>query len=617
MQAQKAHNPIREKLQKGLAHQQSGEIEKAQRLYKQVLKKVPNNPDALHLLGVTYRQLGFPKRAIEYIQKAIKCNPNQAPFYANLGRAMMDLGTDPESLLAVCDKALSLNPREREARNMKGIALTKLKEFAEAEKLFQDLILEYPNFSDAYQNFGTLLMDADKAEHAVNFYTKAIMLDPSNVNNFLQRARCRLKLKQFEPSQLELSEALERFPNNSDVQHEAARLLFSMNESNKGIQYARLAHESDPRNYHKTITLGVSLLMHGDSAEALEKMKLAQKHAPEGNKTMEWNLALAHLANGQLEQGWEFHKARFEDPSAQVQHRTFDVPEWRGEDISDKTVVVWADQGLGDALKAGTMLPQLMDRAGKVIVELSAKGAQFFQHSFPDAICRAAQMNVDLEATASDYDLHTNISDLVEFFRRDIDSFKQAPCPVFTFEKERARDYLARLKGHEDKPVIGFSWRSKNLAVNRARFYLSAPGIAPLLESRDAIFVNLQYSAIPKELDFLQSKFPERFHNFEDVDLFNDLLGAAALTACCDFVVSANTSVADMAGILDIPSIRYGQQEPALLLGQKNPPWYPSMTYMHPFVDRPCADFVPEIIAEMDRQLENWTPDQRNARLGL
>ncbi|PVB63333.1 tetratricopeptide repeat protein [Labrenzia sp. 011] len=617
MATQSAPNPVREKMLKGLAFQQAGDVRQAQRCYKQVLKKAPNNADALNLLGVTYRQLGFPKRAMEYIQKAIAANNNQAPFYANLARAMMDVGTDFESLLLVCDKALSINPKEREARNMKAIALTKLKRFEEAELILQSLIVEDPEYLDAYQNYGMLLVDADKTEHAITFFTKSILLAPDSPNNFVQRARCRLKLQQYEPSQYELTEALERFPGNSDVEHEAARLLFSMNETAKAIIYARQCFEGDPRNFHKCVTLGVVLLMHGEHAEALEMMKLAHKLSGGSNESVSWNLSLAYLANGDLENGWRLHRSRFGDPAAKVTRRKFEVPAWEGEDISGKRVLVWADQGLGDALKAGTMLPQLIEKAGKVIVEVSQKGAQFMQHSFPEAECRPAQMNADFEATTSDFDVTANISDLVEFFRPDLESFRSAPCPVYSFEKDRAREYLSRLQGYGDKPVIGFSWRSKNLAANRARYYLSAPAISPILESRDAIFVNLQYKAVPKEIEFFQGRFPEKFRFFEDVDLFDDLLGAAALTAICDFVVSANTSVADMAGILDVPSIRFGQEEPALLLGQKNPPWYPSMTYMRPYKDRPCAEFVPEIIAELDRQLENWTPEPRNKRLGL
>ncbi|WP_133950451.1 MULTISPECIES: lipopolysaccharide assembly protein LapB [unclassified Roseibium] len=617
MATQTAPNTIRDRLLKGIALQQAGEFEKAQRIYKQAVKKAPNNADAVHLLGVTYRQLGYPKRALEYIKKAITIDPNQSPFYANLARTMLDLGTDPDSLLAVCNKALSLNPREREALNIKGIALTQKKEFEEAEMIFQSLIVEDPDNKDAYRNFGTLLMDANRANHAVNFFIKAVMLEPDNPENYLLRARARLKLKQYEPSQYELTEALERFPENADVKHEAARLLFSMNESNLAVFYSKQAHEADPSDYHKCVTHGVNLLMHGDHKEALQVMKKAKKHAPPNNRTVDWNLALAYLANGDLKNGWELHTARFEDPSAQILRRTFEVPEWKGEDISDKTILVWADQGLGDALKAGTMLPELIELAGKVIIELSEKGAKYTQYCFPEAVSRLARMDENNFQTSFDYDLHVNIGELVKHFRPTLESFKTAPCPVYSFERDRAVEYLKRLKGYQDKPVIGFSWRSKNLAVNRARYYLSAPGVTPILKSRDAIFVNLQYAALDKELNYLKDQAGDHFHNFDDVDLFDDLLGAAALTAACDFVVSANTSVADMAGILDVPAIRFGQQEPPLLLGQKNPPWYPSMTYMHPYTDKACVEFVPEIIKEMDRQLENWTPERRNKRLGL
>jgi len=616
MATQTAPNAVRDRLVKGLSYQQAGDLEKAQREYKKVLKKAPDNVDALHLLGVTYRQRGQARLAIDYIQQAIARNPNQAPFYANLARAMMDLDSDAQSLLAVCNKALSLNPREREARNIKGIALTKLKEFKEAEYIYQSLIVEFPDYVDAYHNFGKLLGEAKQDAHAINFFTKAIMLNPDNPMNYVLRARCRMNLQQYEPSQYELSEALEKFPGNSEVEHEAARLLFSMNESKKSIEYARKSLASDPKNFHKAVTLGVSLLMAGEKLESLQVMRKARKFAPT-NKTVEWNMSLSYLANGDLKNGWAYHKARFEDPSCKVHRRTFDVPAWQGEDISDKTVLVWTDQGLGDALRSGTMLPEIIARAGKVKVELSEKGAKFMQHSFPEAEFRVSRMDKDFKATSNDYDVHANIGDLAEFFRPDIAAFKAAPCPVYTFEKDRARGYLERLKGHADKPIIGFSWRSKNLAPNRARFYLSAPGLAPVLQSRDAIFVNLQYSAIDKEIEFLKAHCGDKVNIFEDVDLFDDLLGAAALTACCDFVVSANTSVADMAGILNVPGIRFGQQEPTLLLGQKDPPWYPSITYMHPYVDRPCSDFVPEIIAEMDRQLEGWSPEQRNRRLEL
>ena len=153
-------NLLLEKMKKALALQQAGEVEKAQRIYKLVVKKAPNSPDANHLLGVSYRQLGDPKQAFDYIRKAIELAPDRAPYYANLARTMSDLaGTEPESILAVTEKALSLDPNLVEALNLKAISLSRLDRKPEAEEIFQFLIVKCPDFPDPYRNYGILLRD--------------------------------------------------------------------------------------------------------------------------------------------------------------------------------------------------------------------------------------------------------------------------------------------------------------------------------------------------------------------------------------------------------------------------------------------------------------------------
>ncbi|MBD3756351.1 MAG: tetratricopeptide repeat protein, partial [Gammaproteobacteria bacterium] len=111
-----AANPMMEKMHKALAYQKAGEFAKAQKIYKLVLKKLPDNADANHLLGVTYRQLGDPETAIKYIEKAIKLSPGQGVFYSNLARAHSDIpASGPEAILENAEKALLLNPNIVEA----------------------------------------------------------------------------------------------------------------------------------------------------------------------------------------------------------------------------------------------------------------------------------------------------------------------------------------------------------------------------------------------------------------------------------------------------------------------------------------------------------------------
>lgn len=617
MATQTAPNPTREKMLKGLGYQRSGEIEKAQRCYKQVLKKLPNNADALHLLGVTYRQLGYPKRAIEYIQKAIAVNPNQAPFYANLARAMIDVGTDAESMLAVSEKALSLNPLEKEALNIKGIALTSLKQTEEAEALFQQMLVRYPDFGDAYRNYGLLLRQNKEYKKAIAFFHRAVQLNPDNPENYIERSRCRHEQKEFKVAEAELADALERFPDNAELKHEAARILFSISRSDVGVKYAEEAVEDSPNNYHRLVTLAVQYLMLGRGREAVDTFLKAKKLAPEGAAGIDWNLSLAYLSVGDLANGWALHHARFGDENSTANKRIFDVPEWEGEDISGKTVLAWCDQGLGDALRGCTMLHELIERAGKVILEVSPKAVDWFQRSFPAAHVRAAQVNPDLTTDADDYDLSANLVDMARFFRPDFQSFRNARTPPFSFDLELARKYFERLKDRADKPIVGIGWRSRNLAIYRARYYLSAPEFFPIMDMEDVTFVNLQYLSALKEIKFFEAKSKDAFVNFEDVDLFDDLEAAAALTACCDVVVSANVSVTEISGVLDVPTIRFGPQEAALTLGQNGVPWHPSTTYLRMDENKLAVDMVPTIKQTLMEHLEAFDPSRRNERLQL
>jgi len=617
MATQTAPNPTREKMLKGLGYQKSGEIEKAQRCYKQVLKKLPNNADALHLLGVTYRQLGYPKRAIEYIQKAIGVNANQAPFYANLARAMMDIGTDAESMLAVSEKALSLNPQEKEALNIKGIALTRLKRTDEAEEIFQQLLVRYPDFGDAYRNYGLLLRENKDYEKAIAFFHKAVQLNPDNPQNYIERSRCRHEQKDFKVAEAELAEALERFPDNADLKHEAARVLFSISRTDVGVKYAEEAVEDNPKNYHRLVTLAVQYLMLGRGQEAVNTFLKAKKLAPAGASGIDWNLSLAYLSVGDLTNGWALHHARFGDEKSTANKRIFDAPEWEGEDISDKTVLAWCDQGLGDALRGCTMLHELIERAGKVILEVAPKTVPWFQRSFPEVDVRATQINPDMTTNANDFDLTANLVDMAKYFRPDFQSFRNARTPPFSFDLKLAHTFFERLKGRADKPIVGIGWRSRNLAIYRARYYLSAPEFYPIIDMEDVTFVNLQYLSALKEIQFFEAKSKGAFVNFEDVDLFDDLEAAAALTACCDLVVSANVSVTEISGVLDVPTIRFGPQEAALTLGQDAVPWHPSTTYLRMDENKLAVDMVPTIKQTLEDQLSRFDPSRRNKRLQL
>ena len=81
-------------LQTALAHHRAGRLGPAEQIYRQILQRQPDQPDALHLLGVLAHQHGRNGPAIELISKAIEQRPDEANFHGNLGNALKALGRD-------------------------------------------------------------------------------------------------------------------------------------------------------------------------------------------------------------------------------------------------------------------------------------------------------------------------------------------------------------------------------------------------------------------------------------------------------------------------------------------------------------------------------------------
>lgn len=607
-----AANPMMEKMHKALAYQKAGEFAKAQKIYKLVLKKLPDNADANHLLGVTYRQLGDPETAIKYIEKAIKLSPGQGVFYSNLARAHSDIpASGPEAILENAEKALLLNPNIVEAHNLKAIALSKLNRNDEAEEIFKLLISKVPGYADANSNYGLLLRDQKRYAEAVDFFDRAVKLDPANPENYIQRARARLETEAFERSKAELEQALKLFNDNANLHHEMARLLYKTGDHVGALPFAQAAFKDNPEDPHRITTLGVISQSLGQFEEALGHFSKARRLIRSDDATIEWNMSLAYLGLGDLKNGWHWHHSRFSMRGNTVLKRQFKSPEWKGEDISSKTLLVWSDQGLGDALRNCTLLDEIVALAGRVILEPPLKLVPIIARNFPDIEVRPPSFNrISLAMTTEDFDMHICLTDLACHFRPTIEDFKRAKQPSMQADSKLKQGFRQRLKNPERLPVVGVAWRSGNLKEERARWYMNIMEMAPILRTPGAIFVNLQYSSIEREIDWVRKALKIDFINFDDVNLKDDIEAAAALTDCCDLVISSNTSVADIAGALGVKCWRFGPPSGVSLLGQDNPPWHPSIKYYKMKIDEPSSSIayilqtdLAEWIANFDRAL--------------
>ncbi len=615
-----APNPTLEKLHRALAFQKAGDLEKAQRLYKQVLKKAPSHPDANHLLGVTYRQLGDPMKAIQQIQKAINIANDRGPFYANLARAMSDIpNADNESILALTRRALDLDPTLVDAWNLHAISLSKCNMEEEAELIFQRLIQRHPNHPDGYRNYGVMLRDAKQHEKAITFFSKCILMDPEGAEAYVLLAKSLQDNGDYDKARDFLEKTLKRFPENDELHHEFAKTCFRDGNAIDGLASAEFASSVAPRNPDRQVTLGVCLLAHTRHKDAIEAFRKSIDLVGGNHPTAEWNLSLAYLGAGNLKKGWEHHRARFSADNLPVICRKFNKPAWDGESLKGKTILVHADQGVGDALRASTIFSEVIAEADKVIIEGSQKLLEPFAYSFPEAVVRLASFEADtMEATIDDYDCHTAMADLQCFLRPTIESFNKARFPCLKARQGRVQELYGRLPEADDKPIIGISWRSRNLGSARVRNYFSVIDFAPILETEGCIFLNLQYASLDKEIRYLEHKADRgQFFHFPDVDQFNNLMDAGAMTELCDLVITAPTSVSDMAALHNVPCWSFGDPQAHFKLGQEISPWYPSMHHTVITPEQTVVDLVPEIVDRLEIWKKDFSPEPRLKRIGL
>jgi len=164
-------------LQSAITHHQAGNLVLAETLYKQVLQASPNQPDALHLLGLIAKQKGDHKTAIQLMRKALSFNPNYVEAYVNLGATLQEQHNLTES--ADCyRKALTLRPNYAEVHSNLGVVLKAQDNVPEAAESFVRAIALKPDFAEAFANLDSLLKEMTEPAEALVYYRKVLAISP-------------------------------------------------------------------------------------------------------------------------------------------------------------------------------------------------------------------------------------------------------------------------------------------------------------------------------------------------------------------------------------------------------------------------------------------------------
>jgi predicted O-linked N-acetylglucosamine transferase (SPINDLY family) len=193
-----------------------GLLSDAQKGYRRILKKQPDHFDALHMLGVSEKQLGNHEAAMRLIKRALLANPQFASVHSNLGSLLMDLKRFEEAIAAY-DKAIELDPSLVDAHYNRGNVLSELGQFANAVESFGKALAIDPTHANAHNNCGNALCKSRQFLEAMSCYEQAIALNPGNASAYANRAAALIGLRRTDEAILDLDRALALEPENVDA----------------------------------------------------------------------------------------------------------------------------------------------------------------------------------------------------------------------------------------------------------------------------------------------------------------------------------------------------------------------------------------------------------------
>lgn len=503
------------------------------------------------------------------ISNALEAHPNDAMLHYHAANSLHAF-LFHEDALPYYKKAAEIDPALIGAYCNWGLSLSKLGRPEEAKNILQQALRRRGDIPELYLTLSMIAHDEDELQESVNWAEKALEADPNFAHAYSAIARALDSNGMYEDAIAAYKKALDMDPAMYSALQNLGSTLYSMGFPEKSIEY-----------YAKALELNSK------------------------NEVAYWNLSLSFLSIGQLDDGWGLYSYGFGSKQRQP-YRPFPGLLWDGSSLKDKTIMVWREQGIGDDLRFSSMYGDIVAQAKKVIIETDARFVPLYQRTWPEAIVRPEtntstglgnMMEVDFDVTAPAALPATYLRPHIEDFPKHQGYLVPDPDRRATF-----REWLDSLG---PGLALGFAWRSGKRNAVRSHYYTELEDWIELFKTPGIKLINLQYDNAAPDLEAFERNHGIKIHQAPGLDLYSDLDGAAALTKELDLVVSAGTSVADMAGALGVPVFIYTSAKHVIKLGTDYVPWYPSMDIVdfHPGLS-PKEDYVPEVIKRCQRQIK-------------
>ena len=582
----------------GLVMDGLGAKQEAISWYDKSIQANPANSKAYNNKSKSCLDLGLLDDALSSCDAAIRIKPDYAEAFNNRGNVLLRRG-DPGGALSSFDQALRLRSAYAEAHANRGHTLRAMKQWDAALASYDQAIALRANDALAYDGRGLVLMalglpqaalisheraatldpkDAAYAQHcadtlvaldrwtqAVAWYDRALALRPHWAEVMVSRGNALMSDKQFHAALLSYRQAIVLHPEWAEVHNNEGNALKGLGQFEEAMASYQAALAISPTFAEAHGNLGNALLGIGRFNEAMAQYERVIAMRPELAESW-WNKSLLLLLQGVFEPGWELYEWRWKSRVQSAQFRNFSQPLWLGEnDINGKTILLHAEQGLGDTLQFCRYAKHVAALGARVILEVQPPLLALL-----DGLTGVDQV-VERGKTLPAFDFQTPLLSLPLAFKTRLETIPADPAYLQS-SPDKVRQWEVRL-GARQRPRVGLVWRGNPHHGNDQNRSLALSVLLPHLpEGID--YVCLQKDLRDDDRDALQQDGRVRFVGSE----LGDFSDTAALCDLMDVVISVDTSVAHLSAALGRPTWILLPHVPdwRWLLDRADSPWYPS-----------------------------------------
>ena len=577
-----------------------GRLQEAEVIYLQLLENNPGDVECLHHLGLLHADTARLDTGIQLIRVAIGIDGPKPWLCRNLGIILERVG-DRRGAIGCYRQALAETPSDHELCVALATLLALEERYQEAAEIWatavESAVWNSPEEHRCRAALANALALAGDRPHAIEHYTRLLTRDPDNVEATFHRAVAYMQENKRDEATAGFLRTLELAPGDARAANNLGVLEQLERNYGKAIEHYRQAIRSDPSYAAAIYNLGSVWQESSDAIRAVcvyrKVLKLKPDHAAAwtnlGNAWLarnhierasacyrrtleitpaepaaEWNLGIVSLLRGEFSDGWRGYERRF-DVRGATPRRPFQAPLWQGEPLAGKSLLLHAEQGLGDTLQFIRYAPFFAAHGASVHVECQAallplfaglEGVVAWHSAGGPGIDHLLVTDFQLPMLSAPAVANTTLSSI--------------PAPAgYLRAPERERRRWAKLLGPKTRRRrVGICWAGNPNHKNDKNRSISSELLSILDGVADVDGLRLQKGhPLPGCLELWNAARELR-----------DFADTAGLIANLDLVVSVDTSVAHLAGALGKPVWILVPFAPdwRWMLDREDSPWYAS-----------------------------------------